>query len=118
MLHEHLPYVVMEGLNKVSAGRAHGCPSGWVPISLLKDGVLRQAIHSPQQGPDSQKDLQPFHSTLVALSTHHVAYGRKERIQKIPRGLSQRKAEVEALKASWPLPHMSLSGTAFTFMGD
>lgn len=37
MLHEHLPYVVMEGLNKVSAGRAHGCPIGWVPISLLKD---------------------------------------------------------------------------------
>lgn len=37
MLHEHLPYVVMEGLNKVSAGRAHGCPIGWVPVSLLKD---------------------------------------------------------------------------------
>lgn len=26
MLHEHLPYVVMEGLNKVSADGASGCP--------------------------------------------------------------------------------------------
>lgn len=26
MLHEHLPYVVMEGLNKVSSGGASRCP--------------------------------------------------------------------------------------------
>lgn len=41
MLHEHLPYVVMEGLNKVSAGRACERPVDGVPVFLLKARVLK-----------------------------------------------------------------------------
>lgn len=114
MLHEHLPYVVMEGLNKVSPWAALGANASFEPAvpcePYLCPHVIGKGVDAQRSEPESPAGSQwgqrahscPGLHTPAPSTSPRGPRGREE-FRRLPWTCVRGKLNSEGLKATWHL---------------